>query len=425
MKTATIYQVANDPPADEIGERIRHWLMTGTSGEQFIDVIFAEMCNRLAEAGIPVARATLHILTQNPQWLGARLTWRRGLRSAEIATVGYEVVTSPHYVNSPFRLVANGAREVRVRLGQGTPAMVNQNLYEELRTEGLTDYVAWPIDHTLGKRHLVTFATDAPTGFSDHQVSVLAGLLPVLALVSEIRVKNRLARTLLETYVGPHASEQILDGATTRGSGVTLGAAILISDLRGFTCLSNRCPRDEVIDILNGYFDALSQPIEKNGGEILKFMGDGLLAVFPLSNPTACADLLRAVGEAQAAMVELNDRHKKVGRDHLSFGVGVHVGDVMYGNIGSRNRLDFTVIGPAVNIAARLENLTKQVGRPVLYSKAFVDLAGCADALDEVGSFPLKGIDDPITVFASAEAPRVPPLYTSSTTKPARTAAIG
>src|SRR5262249_45367772 len=163
-------------------------------------------------------------------------------------------------------------------------------LYEELRAESLTDYVAWPLDHTQGKRHLVTFATDAPHGFAGHQIAALAGLLPALALVSEIRVKNRLARTLLETYVGPPASEQILDGATTRGSGVTLGAAVLISDLRGFTDLSNRKPRDEVIDILNGYFDVLSQPLEQYGGEILKFMGDGLLAVFPLSNPTACSD---------------------------------------------------------------------------------------------------------------------------------------
>ncbi len=249
---------------------------------------------------------------------------------------------------------------------------------------------------------MATFASAAPGGFGEQEIALLAGLLPALALVSEIRLKNRLARTLLETYVGPHASEQILDGATTRGSGVTLGAAILFSDLRGFTELSNRKPRDEVIGILNGYFDALAQPIEKNGGEILKFMGDGLLAVFPLRNPTACADLLRAVAEAQAAIAELNERHRLAGRDPLGFGIGVHLGDVMYGNIGSRNRLDFTVIGPAVNIASRLESLTKEVRRPVLFSKAFVDLAGCARDLEEVGSYPLKGIDAPITVFATA-----------------------
>lgn len=385
-----------------VGDGIQHWLMTGTRDERFIDVIFAQLCNRLESAGVPVARATLHLLTRNPQWLGARLTWRRGLQSAEIVTVGYDVTNSAKYANSPFRAIANGAQEIRVRLDGPAPPTINRDLYEELRAEGLTDYVAWPLDHTLGKRHLATFASAAPGGFSAQEIALLAGLLPALALVSEIRLKNRLARTLLETYVGPHASEQILDGATTRGSGATLGAAILFSDLRGFTELSNAKPRDAVIDLLNGYFDALAQPIEKNGGEILKFMGDGLLAVFPLRNPTACADLMRAVAEAQAAMAALNQRHHLAGRAPLGFGIGVHLGDVMYGNIGSRNRLDFTVIGPAVNIASRLESLTKEVKRPVLFSKAFVDLAGGACGLEEVGSYALKGLAEPITVFASA-----------------------
>ena len=237
-------------------------------------------------------------------------------------------------------------------------------------------------------------------GFDDDHVAVLAEILPALALVSEIRLKNQLARTLLETYVGPHASEKILAGATTRGSGVTVDAAILICDLRNFTALSNLKPRDEVIDILNGYFDAMAEPIVRNGGEILKFMGDGLLAIFPLSNPAACSDLLRAIGEAQTALARLNNQNLSAGRDALGYGIGVHVGDVMYGNIGSRNRLDFTVIGPAVNIASRLENLTKEVKRSVLFSKAFVERAGCENKLEDVGSYSLRGLSEPITAYA-------------------------
>lgn len=401
MHPAGTRRVAVDRPAVEPAEEIGRWLLTGTSGERYIDAIFAEMCGRLVDAGIPLARSTLHFRTHHPQWLGSRLAWRRGGEGIEITSVGYEVANSAQFTNSPFRAVMNGARVVRARIDRGPPDNINPSLYEELRAGGLTDYVAWPLDHTLGKRHLVTFASDARGGFGDQEIALLSGLLPALALVSEIRVKNRLARTLLETYVGPHASEQILDGATTRGSGVTLGAAVLISDLRGFTDLSNRRSRDEVIDILNGYFDALSQPIEQYGGEILKFMGDGLLAVFPLSNPTACGDLLRAVREANIAMEELNERNRLAGRDHLGFGIGVHVGDVMYGNIGSRSRLDFTVIGPAVNIASRLESLTKEVKRPILFSKAFVDLAGRAHGFEEIGSYALKGLPEPITVFAT------------------------
>ena len=181
---------------------------------------------------------------------------------------------------------------------------------------------------------------------------------------------------------------------------MTVDAAILICDLRNFTAMSNLRPRDEVIDILNGYFDAMTEPIVRNGGEILKFMGDGLLAIFPLSNPTACSDLLRAIGEAQTALARLNEQNLAAGRDALGYGIGVHVGEVMYGNIGSRNRLDFTVIGPAVNIASRLENLTKEVKRSVLFSKAFVERAGCESKLEDVGSYPLRGLSEPVTAYA-------------------------
>jgi adenylate cyclase len=274
-------------------------------------------------------------------------------------------------------------------------------IYGEMRAKGLTDYVAWPFYHTLGKRHIVTFATDRPGGFEDAHIAALSQLLPVLALVSEIRVKNRLARTLLETYVGSHASELILAGATRRGTGTTVRAAILICDLRDFTRISDNWPRDDVIDLLNGYFDAMSEPIERHGGEILKFIGDGLLAIFPLSEPSACANLLRAVSEARLAMVALNQKNgEESSRAPLNYGIGVHVGDVMYGNIGSRTRLDFTVIGPAVNMASRLETLTKQLGKPVLLSRAFADFVKGEFDLERVGEYPVRGFNDPIELFA-------------------------
>ena len=269
-----------------------------------------------------------------------------------------------------------------------------------MRAIGLTDYVAWPLYHTLGKRHVVTFATDRPGGFDDAQIASLLKLLPVLALVSEIRVKNRLARTLLETYVGTHAGELILAGATRRGTGTTVRAAIMICDLRDFTHISDNWPRDDVIDLLNGYFDAMSEPIARHGGEILKFIGDGLLAIFPLSEPNACANLLRAVSEARQAMIALNKKNGEIGRAPLRYGIGVHVGDVMYGNIGSTARLDFTVIGPAVNMASRLEALTKQVGKNVLLSHTFADLVKSDFDLERIGEYPLRGFNDPVELFA-------------------------
>lgn len=380
-------------------EPILTWLMSGTHDMPTIEAIFAELCQRLQAAGVPVARTSLHFRTHHPQWLGSRMIWRTGMALPDTQTVDYDVEGTAAFKKSPFRAVIEGARQVRQRLVDSNEEIRGHRLYDDLRAEGLTDYLAMPLNHTLGKRHLVTFSTSAPHGFSDDDIAFLSGILPALALVSEIRIKNQLARTLLETYVGPHASDQILEGATTRGSGVTVDAAILICDLRGFTALSNDRPRDEVINLLNGFFDAMAGPIERHGGEILKFMGDGLLAIFPASTPTAYADLLRAIREALAGIAEMNEQHARAGRDTLGFGIGVHVGDVMYGNIGSRSRLDFTVIGPAVNIASRLEALTKTVKRPVLFSQDFVTRAGCKDQLENLGAFALRGLGDPVTVF--------------------------
>jgi adenylate cyclase len=377
-----------------------HWLTNDAREQRFIDNIFAELCLRLQQAGIPVKRATLHVLIHHPQWLGARFMWADGMREAEIARVDHDVRGRSEYIGSPANEIHEGATEVRENLARDPSLGRKHAVYDEMRAKGLTDYVAWPLYHTHGKRHLVTFATDRVGGFDDAHIASLRKLLPILALVSEIRVKNRLARTLLETYVGSHAGELILAGATRRGSGTTVHAAIMICDLRDFTAISDNWPRDDVIDLLNDYFDAISEPIARRGGEILKFMGDGLLAIFLLSQPSACANLLHAVTEARQAMMALNERHSQSGRAPLNYGVGVHVGDVMYGNIGSQSRLDFTVIGPAVNMASRLEALTKQLGRKVLLSRAFADLVQGDFDLERVGEYPVRGFSDPIELFA-------------------------
>jgi len=386
-----------DPASAQSAGDVVHWLTTGTREERFIDNIFAEMCVRLQRAGLPIKRATLHFVIQHPQWLGAKILWADGMHGAEITRVDHDVRGRSEYIGSPASEIHDGATEVRENL-ERDPALGRRHaVYDEMRAMGLTDYVAWPLYHTLGKRHVVTFATDRRGGFADADIAALQDLLPVLALVSEIRIKNRLARTLLETYVGHHAGELILAGATRRGTGTTVRAAIMICDLRDFTGISDNWPRDDVIDLLNGYFDAMAEPIARHGGEILKFIGDGLLAIFPLSEPKACANLLHAVTKARQAMIAFNEG---TGRAPLNYGVGVHVGDVMYGNIGSRSRLDFTVIGPAVNMASRLETLTKQLGRPVLLSRAFADHVKDAFDLERVGEYPVRGFNEPIELFA-------------------------
>src|ERR1700676_1430748 len=389
-----------DPVTAYSDDGVVHWLTNDTRDERFLDNIFAELCVRLQRAAIPVKRATLHFILLHPQWLGSRIMWTDGMREAELARVDYDVRGRSEYIGSPANEIHDGATVVREDLERDPSLGRKHAVYDEMRAKGLTDYVAWPLYHTLGKLHLVTFATDRPGGFGDAHIAGLLKLLPVLPLVSEIRIKNRLARTLLETYVGSHAGELILPGAPRRGRGTTVRAAIMICDLRDFPRISDNWPRDDVIDLLNGYFDAMSEPIARHGGEILKFIGDGLLAIFPLSQPQACANLLRAVAEAGQAIVALNEKNSETGRAPLNYGIGVHVGDVMYGNIGSRTRLDFTVIGPAVNMASRLETLTKQLGKTVLLSRAFADFVKSEFDLERVGEYPVRGFNDPIELFA-------------------------
>jgi adenylate cyclase len=381
------------------------WLVTGTSDNRYIDNIFVEMCGRLRSQGISIARASMNFLVQHPQWRGARILWNRGEKEAEFATYAYGSETTSEYLNSPLYDIHKGADEVRQALYLPGPIDPDYQIYRDLREEGLTEYVAWPLEHTFGKRHVVTFASDRANGFLESEIEQLKSLVPAISLVSEIRLKNRMARTLLETYVGPHASQEILEGATRRGSGNTVSAVIMICDLRDFTRISDLWPRDDVIELLNGYFDALAEPIEKHGGEILKFMGDGLLAIFPLNNADAGPNLIAAIREAQTALEELNTSNIDKGHEPFGYGIGVHVGDVMYGNIGSKSRLDFTVIGPAVNIASRLETLTKTVRRQVLLSEDFVAMIDNKSEFDSIGPQLLRGLEHPVGVYALKNLP--------------------
>jgi adenylate cyclase len=404
-----VYNISHFPPGTTDGKwplerrAVLDWLVNETYSQRFLDNLLVDLCERLVAGGVPVARSSLHLRIQHPQWQGARILWLPGVQNAHIDTFDYDVDTTEMFLRRPATEIYNGASEVRQRLDRHDDGMGQFQLFDELRREGFTDYVAWPIDHTLGKRHVITFATRQVGGFSEHEVNYLRDLLPALALVSEIRMKNAMARTLLETYVGPHASAEILAGATTRGSGKTVSAAIMICDLRDFTALSDLWPRDDVIEILNGYFDALCEPIEARGGEILKFMGDGLLAIFPLDNPNACADLLQSIEDGRRRMDDLNLKLTGGGKTPLRYGIGVHVGDVMYGNIGSRKRLDFTAIGPAVNVASRLEELTKLLERPVLLSSDFVHSASLNETFVELGSHSLRGLASPVRVYGIAD----------------------
>jgi adenylate cyclase len=384
------------PGPDQV---VLSWLLNGTCDQRYLDDIFVAFCQKMEQQGLPLARAAAILHVEHPQWLDVRVSWRSGMVAADVSRTDDLAGRHDGDEEGFAAFLPEGAAGVRVRLTDAAFASKLHPFLERLRQEGVTDYFACPLRFTLGKSHFVSFASTRPGGFAEDHVRRLAGLVPALSSVMEIRVKNRLARDLLDTYVGAHAGEAILAGAIHRGSGFTVEAAILVADLRGFTSISDMQPRDEIIALLNEYFDTLAEPIEQHSGEILKFTGDGLLAIFPHDAPAA----FRAVEDICIGMSRINARRITSGRPPLEFGIGCNYGDVMYGNIGSRKRLDFTVIGPAVNIAARLETLSKELERKALFSAAFATRANCRDRLQRCGSFPLRGVGEPIAVFSLAE----------------------
>jgi adenylate cyclase len=254
--------------------------------------------------------------------------------------------------------------------------------------------------------HVVTWSTTQPGGFSDAQLAGLESVVPPFARVAEIWALRRTASNLLDFYVGNQAGERILAGRIRRGHTEAINAAIWLSDMRGFTAHAERLPPQTLVDLLNQYFDCQVPAIVENGGEVLKFMGDGLLAIFPISAGQAdaadvCGRALVAAREARELAIALGRSGGIVGVDGMSLGLGLHVGEVLYGNIGSGNRLDFTCIGPAVNLAARLENLAGKLKRTILASPEFA--RHCAADLHHVGKFNLAGFSAEQTVFGITE----------------------
>jgi adenylate cyclase len=243
-----------------------------------------------------------------------------------------------------------------------------------------------------------SWTTKQPGGFTEEQLAALRSLAKPLARVVEILSLNRMAASLLDTYVGNSAGERIMGGQIRRGHTETMNAAIWLSDLRGFTALSDRLPAETVVDILNQYFDCQVAAIKKHGGDVLKYMGDGLLAVFPIDEyvgdeKQVCSNVLEAAHESRTSVADLQ---YPIGDavERFRFGVALHVGRILYGNIGGGNRLDFTCIGPAVNLAARLEKIASRLQRTVVASEGFVGI--CRGGWSELGEFPIAG-------FAKAE----------------------
>jgi len=379
-------------PSREI-RAVVDWLIDGARSAPQPQQVLAELSERLAACGIPLWRVAVFVRTLHPNVMGRRFIWRPGAQ-IELSETPFELLETAEFRDNPIARVYETGRAIRRKLTDPNSA-VDFPVLADLRAQGVTDYLASPLFFTDGAIHVVTCTTREPGGFTDTQVAGIEAIITPLARVAEIRALRRTASTLLDTYVGHDAGERILAGRIRVGDIEEIHAAIWLSDMRGFTALADGLPPRVLIDLLNRYFDCQVPVIIDHGAEVLKFMGDGLLAIFTIAgNETeVCRRALAAARRAQANIAALSDS----AMPGLRFGLALHIGDVLYGNIGSGNRLDFTCIGPAVNCAARIEKLTSQLGRAILASDEFA--RHCPGEFAGLGEFTLAGFSAPQLVF--------------------------
>jgi len=376
-------------------EKLIKWLESGVLTP--VEVL-SGTCERLTAAGVPLWRVFVFVRTLHPDAYGRSFVWRPGA-DVVINTAGFDLPGSSQFTHSPLAILYASGHEVRYRLDD--PEARRFPFFDEMREEGVTDYIALLMQFTDGTTHATSWTTKAPGGFTDEHLAALRAVVQPFARLAEIFAMRRTAAALLDTYVGNRAGERIWAGQIRRGHSEAMQAAIWLSDLRGFTALSDRLAAREVVDILNQYFDCQVPAIRKHGGEILKFMGDGLLAVFPIAKDggdlgEVCARVLEAAREARAS-VEAMRYPGGEGDERFRFGVALHIGEILFGNIGGTSRLDFTCIGPAVNLAARLEKIAGKLSRTVVASAAFAGVA--KDGWTELGELPIAGFSRTQRVF--------------------------
>ncbi|MBM3558116.1 MAG: adenylate/guanylate cyclase domain-containing protein [Alphaproteobacteria bacterium] len=346
---------------------------------------------------------TYIVQTLHPLDRVAIMTWREDRERTEERRASHGTERAAIFLDSPIRRVFEGAGEIRRRL-EGPDAVLDFPILKDLAEEGTTDYMVMPVPFSDRKINAVTFASRRPGGFSDVCRFELRTAVRVLAPLLELRWTQGLALILADTYLGPRSGRRVLDGAIVRGMSETLEAVVWMCDLRGFTTLAETMPRDRVLAALNEFFETMAKPVGRHGGEILKFIGDAMLAIFPVEPGVEVAGVagraLAAASEAESEMDRLNRKREGEGDFALDFGLALHVGELAYGNIGAPDRLDFTVIGPAVNLASRLQGLSPELGRRVVLSADFTRAAG--GGFPSLGAHRLKGLETPQEVFAPA-----------------------
>ncbi|MEM9684756.1 MAG: adenylate/guanylate cyclase domain-containing protein, partial [Pseudomonadota bacterium] len=367
-------------------------------------------CRRVNAAGIPLLRMHVAFNVLHPLYSGMGVTWSREAGTShetyahnedEIPPETFQ--RSPHYYMMTHRIPL-----LRRRL-TGPEALTDFPILTELRDLGGTDYLAFLVQFAQSDSDgiLGSWLVDRDSGFTDREISALRRIQEQLAIAARMTMKTQLTENVVRTYLGQDAGMRVLSGKIRRGDGDTIPAAIWYSDLRGSTEMSETLSREAYTEVLNSYFNCMGGAVVDAGGEILDFIGDAMLAIFPIAeNPDvggftesqACQACLAASRDAARRLAEVNIRRAAQNEADLSYGLALHRGEMMFGNIGTADRLSFSVIGPSVNQVARLQDMTKELGRPVLVSRAFAD--GCAGQFESLGEHRLSGVSQAMEILA-------------------------
>ena len=379
---------------------IRDWILGEAREIGDPNIILEGVSLMLRDAGIPIDRATSAVELRHAERAANARIWEFGSSARE------------HVYAHDRGSDASGKRPLAEahRLNRwiftwlpDTPDDV-YDIVAPLKAAGYTHHIAAPVVLPNGMHNGFTFATRAPNGFSDEDVAVLRSIFPTLAALQEVLALQRVMREVMRMYVGDEPHLRILSGDVRRGEVLRIRAAILFADMRDFTGLTSNLPEEAATALVNEYYDCIVPPIEDRGGEVLKFMGDGILAIFRAGESGDIEACMRAFGAARAAHLRVADRNeKRDGAPRFDVGIALHFGNAAYGNVGSGERLDYTVIGRDVNLASRIADLCGRLGECLLLSEPFQSRLS-EHELRSLGTFPLKGVDQPQAIFAPAES---------------------
>ncbi len=391
---------------------IADWLVQQGLENAPVELWLEAFCNRLVSAGIPLQRANITVRAHHPEIGTVAFRWHRD-GGNERENFVRRTDAPEEYVLSPiYYLLANNVEEIRQDLTVEEPAL-NFPIFDELRERGATDYFAvkrffllpnnaTPVDPMQAEEGaIISLATDASGGFTNQQLDGLRQLISPLCLTLKCGANRLMAEDITAAYLGKDASRRVLSGDITRGSSETISAVIWYFDLQGFTKLSEALPGHSIIELLNDYFAEAVDVVERHGGNVLKFMGDGMLAIFDINQvPDARRVAIHAAAELRDTFDELNQRRQADGLPTTGFTLSLHAGDVLYGNIGGRSRLDFTVVGPAVNTTSRILGMCNGLDQNIVVSdKVAGELVNSIPSLVSLGRYRLRGVAERQELF--------------------------